>query len=153
MDLTLRAMTDADLPEVERLENSIFSDPWPLPAFEEHLDGDEVGGLVAETGSRMVAYACFRFECGEIHLTNMAVDPEYRRKSIAKQLLAHILGLARDQECELILLEVRVSNETARRFYEACGFATVDRCRRYYERPVEDALVMMRRVDATPGDK
>jgi len=153
MNLTLRAMNDADLLEVERLENSLFSDPWPLPAFEEHLVEEEAGGLVAETDGRMVAYACYRFECGEVRLTNIAVDPQYRRKSIAKQILAHILGLARERECELILLEVRVSNDTARRFYEASGFSAVDRCRRYYENPVEDALVMMRRVDAARGDE
>ena len=150
MRLVLREMTSADLWLIDALERKIFPDPWPLAAFEEHLDEVDTGGLVAEHRGRIVGYVCYRFDCGDAHLTNLAVDPAYRRKSVAKELLDYILDIALKRECELIFLEVRISNEIARKVYEVAGFATVDRCTSYYDNPAEDALVMSRWVSKTP---
>lgn len=146
-------MAETDLPMIEALEDQIFPDPWPVAAFEEHLEEDDAGGLIAEIGSRMVGFACYRFDCGEAHLTNLAVDPAHRRKSVARELLGHILGLALERECELIFLEVRTSNEIARQFYEAEGFAIVERCLAYYGDPEEDAIVMKRWVGPSGDDQ
>lgn len=151
MGILLRDMSDADLAKIEVLEAVIFPDAWPTAAFEEHLDEREAGALVAEVEGRIVGYACYRFDCGEVHMTNLAVDPDHRRKSVAKELLGYILGLARRRDCELMLLEVRSSNETARQFYEAEGFVTVEQSPSYYDDPTEDALVMMRRIRAQQG--
>jgi ribosomal-protein-alanine N-acetyltransferase len=153
MPITLRPMRISDLPEVEILERDIFSDPWPEDAFEEYLDSLNAGGWVAAVQSRIIGYACCWFDSGQVHLTNMAVAPAYRRKSVAKRLMDCILSLARERECELVYLEVRISNETARRFYETLGFKTVNRRVGYYEHPVEDALMMMRRLDSVHSDQ
>jgi ribosomal-protein-alanine N-acetyltransferase len=152
MNIALRPMRSSDLPGVEKLEIDIFSDPWPNDAFEEYLDNLNAGGWVAAVQSRIVGYACCWFNSGQTHLTNMAVASAYRRKSVAKRLMALILSVTRDRECELIHLEVRVSNEAARRFYEALGFETVDQRVRYYEHPVEDALIMVRHLDSMHSD-
>jgi len=40
------------------------------------------------------------------------------------------------------LLEVRRSNEAARRLYESVGFRALATRRDYYSHPIEDALVM-----------
>lgn len=141
-------MTSADLANIELMEEEIFPDPWPLAAFEEHLDDPDADGLIAEGGSQIVGYACYRFDCGEIHLTNLAVAPAHRRKSVAKELLGHILDLAGQLECDAVFLEVRSSNEGAREFYEAQGFAASDLCQDYYVSPSEDALVMRRRLSS-----
>ena len=152
MNITLRPMRFSDLSEVEKLEIDIFSDPWPNDVFEEYLDSLNAGGWVAAVQSRIVGYACCWFDSGQTHLTNMAVVSAYRRKSVAKRLMALILSLARERECELIYLEVRISNEAARRFYETLGFETVDQHVRYYEHPVEDALIMVRHLDSMHSD-
>jgi ribosomal-protein-alanine N-acetyltransferase len=62
-----------------------------------------------------------------------------------------------------MLLEVRPSNDRARRLYESCGFATVGVRKRYYpsfNETREDALVMRRMLNlesaaepASPGDE
>jgi ribosomal-protein-alanine N-acetyltransferase len=153
MSITLRPMRLPDLLEVEKLEQVIFSDAWPKDAFEEYLDNLNAGGWVAVVPSRIIGYACCWFDSGQAHLTNMAVDSAYQRKSVAKRLMALILGLARERECELIYLEARISNEAARRFYETLGFETVNRRIRYYQHPVEDALVMVQRLDSVRGDR
>ena len=149
MEAWLRPMDRSDLASVMALEEQIFPDPWPRPAFTGHLDTGDAGGLVAEIDGRIIGYACYHFDSGDAHLTNLAVAPEHRRKSVAMLMLGHILGLARQRACGLICLEVRSSNDQARRFYEAAGFRTFDRSPGYYDNPSEDALVMVRRVDDT----
>ena len=141
-------MTSADLGRILELEEQIFPDAWPETAFMEHLDHPSGGGVVALNSYTIIGYACFQGADEQMHLTNMAVDPAHRRKSVANELLGHILGLAREQECELIFLEVRASNDVARRFYESAGFRTIDTCDGYYENPVEDALVMLRWIES-----
>jgi len=143
----IRAMTAADLDRIDELEVQIFPDSWPTVAFEEHLDDTDAGGVVALSDGVIIGYSCYWNDGEQMHLTNMAVDPAYRRKSVANELLGHILGLAREWECELIFLEVRTSNETAHRFYESAGFRTIDRCTGYYDDPAEDALVMSRWIE------
>lgn len=152
-EVAMRPMSKRDLKRVMTLENGIFSDPWPLDAFEEHMDDSEAGALVAEIESETVAYACYQLENHTLHLTNLAVDRTCRRKSVAKQVLDRIFDVARDRKCELVFLEVRVSNEAARCFYEASGFRTIKRLTNYYESPPEDALVMMHRPGMTSGDR
>jgi len=148
MQTFIRPMRVADLKEVGKLENGIFSDPWPEDAFEEYLDQLDGIGWVATDQCRIIGYACCGLDSNQCHVTNLAVASDCRRKSVAKRLMDCILTLARERECELVYLEVRISNEAARRFYETLGFETVDRRIRYYEHPVEDALIMVRRPDS-----
>ena len=150
---TLREMTSHDLTEICALERLIFADPWPESAIGEVIVDNKWGGLVAELDGRIIGYACFRVIDGEAHLANLAVDPAYRRKSVAKQLLDRILQQVSDNNCGLILLEVRQSNEAARRFYEKAGFAELYRKPSYYKEPAEDAVVMMRWLKTTLDDE
>lgn len=128
------------------LERATFTDAWPSEAFEEHLDATDAGTVVVVSEGRTIGYACYQIEPGQLHLTNLAVAPAHRRKSVANGVLDHILGLARERACELIYLEVRLSNTAAQEFYEKAGFVEVDRVVDYYEDPIEDAIVMLAHV-------
>ena len=147
LQLTVRSMTDADLVDVLRLEKEIFSDPWPRDMFTEHATGGHWTALSAESAGKLVGYACYRIEEDKAHLTNMAVDPEYQRKSVAKRLLENILRIVQESGCELITLEVRASNSGAIAFYTAFGFVELYRQPNYYRRPVEEACVMVRYIN------
>lgn len=142
----IRAMTAADIDRIMELERLIFADPWPRSAFIEQLKGPYWGGFVVEINGIIVGYGCYLMVADESHLTNIAVDPTYRRKSVAKLLLERILRVVTEHDCTLILLEVRPSNVEARAFYEKYGFETLYRRPNYYRRPVEDALVMVRHL-------
>ncbi|MBD3258944.1 ribosomal-protein-alanine N-acetyltransferase, partial [candidate division GN15 bacterium] len=100
-----------------------------------------------------IGYACYVFISDEAHLANIAVVPAYRRKSVAKQLLDRILQLAQEAGCRLILLEVRASNNAARRFYEKAGFTELYQRPRYYRHPVEDAVVMLLPLTPATNDR
>jgi GNAT superfamily N-acetyltransferase len=48
--------------------------------------------------------------------------PDPRGGGVGPALLDAVAGWARDRGCDRLVLSVTESNETARRFYEECGF-------------------------------
>ena len=147
LKFTLRDMTAADLKLVVALERKIFPDAWPESAFQEILEDDDWSAVVAEYEGKIIGYAFFLIVLNESHLANIAVVEPFRRKSVAKHLLEHILRVVQEKKCEIILLEVRVSNREARAFYGRFGFKELYRRKKYYRDPGEDALVMALALD------
>ena len=145
--VSIRPMVASDQATIVRLERQIFPDPWSVSTFEDILEDDDWQGFVAEYDGSVVVYTCILAIAGECHLANIAVVPDFRRKSVAKQLLEHILEVARQKECDTMLLEVRVSNRDAIAFYERNMFAQTNVRKRYYHDPTEDAAVMIRQLD------
>jgi [ribosomal protein S18]-alanine N-acetyltransferase len=147
-DITaIRRISAADIPRLCELEQQIFPDPWPEQAFVEQLQGEEWGGFVAENNGIVTGYACYYLAGHESHLTNIAVDPAWRRKSIAKRLLECVFETVRQAACEFLLLEVRASNSGAIGFYGRYGFKELYRRKNYYRRPIDDAIVMVKYTD------
>ena len=68
----------------------------------------------------------------EFHLNNIAVHPEYLRRSIGKQLIEHIISRVISHDIKVILLEVSANNIPAKIFYESLGFTEVGIRRDYY---------------------
>ena len=147
--VSLRSMEEADLAEIVRHERSIFPDPWPRSAFTDLLADGRWRMLIAEYDSKLIGYACYLAEAGECHLANIAVHADYRRKSVAKQILGHILEVAAENGCEEILLEVRASNQQAITFYRGFGFEELHECPGYYHKPTESAQVMILYLNTT----
>jgi ribosomal-protein-alanine acetyltransferase len=143
-EIVFRELAECDLVKVHTLEEKIFPDPWSYEAFQEQLSGSGWGGIIAEIGSEIIGYACYFIAAHEAHITNLAVAQEYRRKSVAKQLLDNILLIVSKYECEFILLEVRSSNIEAIDFYKKHGFTFLYQRPDYYRKPVEDAYVFVR---------
>ena len=73
----------------------------------------------------------------------MAVDLSERRQGIGKALIKELLIIADQQKLNRIFLEVRMSNEAAIRLYEGVGFKKIDCRKNYYEKPREDAWIMV----------
>lgn len=135
-------MDKTDTAYAAKLECKIFPDPWPQSAFVEHLESEDWHAKIAESDHKIIGYVCYMIIAGEAHLTNIAVVEEYRRKSIANQLMESILKELKSRECEIIYLEVRVSNLSAISFYEKLKFKELYLRSGYYLNPKEDALIM-----------
>lgn len=56
------------------------------------------------------------------HVYAMWVVPDARGGGIGRGLVEAVADWARDRGCDRLVLSVTESNQTARRFYEACGF-------------------------------
>ena len=80
------------------------------------------------------------FEEGEI--SNVAVRPGFRGRGISRQMLETLLQEARDDGVENFTLEVRAGNDVAIRLYESLGFLTEGVRPHFYDKPVEDGLIM-----------
>jgi ribosomal-protein-alanine N-acetyltransferase len=86
----------------------------------------------------------------ELHVYNVAVKPELRRRGVAARLVRAVLEWARLKGGELAFLEVREGNRPAQELYRGCGFAFAGRRRQYYAAPVEDALLMSVSLKSEP---
>ena len=146
-DIVIREMQSADIDRILELEKLIFPDPWPRSAFTEQLSGNGWGGFVAVNDETVIGYLCTLIIDREAHITNIAIEPEYRRYGIASRLLEPFLTLVSSSPVEYILLEVRASNQEAQAFYERHGFSFLYRRKNYYRRPIEDALVLVRHIE------
>lgn len=143
----IRPMDGKDLNDVLAIERKVFSDPWPEEAFIEGEFHPEHQFIVAQGDNGIMGYAAFYFDLGEARLTNIAVAPEYQRKSIAKKLINYILDTVKKADCEYIFLDVRPTNLAAIDLYKKFGFEKAYIRPGYYDNPPEDAFVMIRRLD------
>ncbi|MFH1699526.1 MAG: ribosomal protein S18-alanine N-acetyltransferase [Candidatus Zixiibacteriota bacterium] len=144
IEFQIRKMDQKDIPEIIRLERELFSDPWPKQAFIEDIESDFSLPFVAHIDNEIIGYAILWIGIEAGHLTNIAVDKKYQRKSVAKKLLSFILEFAQNIKLSQILLEVRPSNAAAVTLYESYGFKNLAIQKDYYKNPSEDCLVMKR---------
>lgn len=147
--IDIRRMTESDIATVAVLEAEIFSDAWPLASFQEAIDDPIALNLVAWPKGEPVicAYLCAQIVFDEIHIHNVAVAPDYRRKGIGRELLEYAEAAGRRKGADCALLEVRVDNEPALAMYAHLGYRRIGRRRRYYRKPVCDALVLLKILD------
>ena len=95
-------------------------------------------------GREVVGYVVAWFAADEGEIANLAVAPSGLGKWNRTRLLTRRCAEAVSREATAVYLEVRDSNDRARRLYRSRGFEEVGRRRRYYRRPVEDAIVLRR---------
>ena len=98
--------------------------------------------LVCECTGEIAGYCGMWTVLGEGNITNIAVSPSYRRSGVAEALLKELERRARLKDVTVFFLEVRQSNEAAKRLYEKLGYSPIGVRKRFYEKPVEDAIVM-----------
>src|SRR5438046_4862532 len=148
-------MRPEDLDEVLGIERASFSMPWSRGAFLYEIQQNRVARCwVMRDEERVVGYLCLWEVSDEVHITNIAVRPESRRRGLGRTLLGGLLDDARQRQIRLVVLEVRPSNTHARTLYESFGFRVVGRRRGYYYDTGEDALVMENDLQtARPGTR
>lgn len=141
--LSIERMRPADLSDVLAIERASFSMPWSRGAFLYEIEQNQVARCwVGREDGRVVGYICLWEVTDELHVTNVAVHPDARRRGIARALLESVFAHARAAGSRMVLLEVRPSNTEAIALYDSFGFHVVGRRRGYYYDSGEDALVM-----------
>lgn len=142
MPVKIVAMEREHIPALAEIERQCFSVPWSESMLEGELDNPLAAYVVALDGGFALGYAGCQMVLDEGSIMNIAVRPERQRLRIGKMLLEAIIGLARDKNIAVLTLEVRKSNEAARRLYEKSGFLPVGLRKNYYHNPEEDGLVL-----------
>ncbi len=90
----------------------------------------------------LIGYVGLWYMAGEAHIVSIAVRETYRGQGVGELLMLGAVEMALRRGCEVLTLEVRVSNEAAQRLYEKYGFKNVGLRRRYYSDNGEDAYIM-----------
>jgi [ribosomal protein S18]-alanine N-acetyltransferase len=140
---------DEDVAAIAAIEHRVFSDPWSERAFRDVLAHPAMYFACVREGSadgyapeRVRGYVVAWFAAGQGEIANLAVEESARGRGLGSELLDAALDEARGHGTEEVFLEVRSSNVRARELYESRGFVEVGRRRRYYRRPVEDAIIL-----------
>jgi ribosomal-protein-alanine N-acetyltransferase len=143
-----RLASAADLDAVLAIEEASFNNPTTREWYEGELKRPEVCFIyVLRTADEPVAAFCaFWLVADQAHINNLAVRPELRRRGLASALLTAVMAEAAHLGAAALTLEVRRSNGPALRLYERAGFETSGVRTNYYTNPVEDALLLVRRL-------
>jgi ribosomal-protein-alanine N-acetyltransferase len=142
-EILIRDMRISDIPEIMNIEQISFSIPWSENSFISEIQNHYSYSRVAVLGDTIIGYICASLVIDEGHILNLAVHPEFRRCGIATHLFKVILDELKTTCCNKIFLEVRFSNESARKFYVKHGFGISGVRKNYYALPREDAVIMM----------
>ncbi len=138
--------------DVAALEaKAMGSDAWSAHLVADELLQKNRSWWVAEHEDRVVGYAGGLVVDGDLQILKIAVEPSFRRRGIAHELLERVAADARNLGAQSCSLEVRASNEGAQAFYKAHGLASVGVRPRYYS-DREDAVIMQGPLPAESHD-
>jgi [ribosomal protein S18]-alanine N-acetyltransferase len=142
---------DRDLDEVVALEAACFTNPTTRDMFKWEAEKSDVAhayvmreAAPGDTRGALLAYCAVWLIFDELHINTLAVHPARRREGLASILLTHVLADATARGADKATLEVRRSNEAARRLYDRFGFTVGGIRPAYYRNPIEDALILWR---------
>jgi ribosomal-protein-alanine N-acetyltransferase len=141
--LSYRRLRAADLPEVARLEKSLYDFPWSLGNFRDSVAAGYDCWTVTH-GDQLIGYAILMVALEEAHLLNFAVASEWHNQGVGYAFLRQMVDVARAAGCQIVYLEVRPSNLPARHLYRALGFQQIAIRPEYYpaSHGREDALFL-----------
>lgn len=145
--VALRRMNANDIDNVCLIEQRVFPSPWSRESFAEEMQNHLAVYMVAESAGRVIGYIGAWHVLDEGHITNLAVEAEWRRQGVGAHLLdAMETQLYRDG-VRRITLEVRVSNTPALALYHHRGYRERGVRRRYYQDNGEDAYIMWKHME------
>ncbi len=146
-DWTIEPLTSGgDIDAVLAVEQASFTNPWTREMYQSELRNEGVSFffLARHSSGHVIGFCSFWRVLDELHINNLAVLPGHRGRGVGSSLLTRVLAEASTLGVARALLEVRRSNDAARRLYERFGFTVAGVRRQYYTRPVEDAIVLWR---------
>ncbi len=143
--MNVRPAKLSDLPRILEIErNSETAPHWS--------EGDYLRILEGATGVRRRLFIAERSSANQApigfavasltELESVAVDPPERRQGAGRALCLAAIQWTREQGTQALELEVRVSSHGAIDLYRSLGFTETGRRPRYYQEPVEDAVLM-----------
>lgn len=137
---------DQDLDGVLFVESESFTNPWTRDMYAWELQNRAVCHIyVVRTADRpVVGFCAFWLVVDEVHINNVAILPDLRGQGLGTALMNHVFAEATRLGARRATLEVRASNEGARRLYERLGFSVAGTRRQDDTNPVEDALILWR---------
>ncbi|MES0326640.1 MAG: ribosomal protein S18-alanine N-acetyltransferase [Gammaproteobacteria bacterium] len=133
-ELSFRTMHADDLKQIMAIEVQAYSHPWTLGIFKDCVRGHRC--WVAMQDDEIVGYGVLMMAPGEAHVLNLCVKPDQQRKGVGRALLRLLAKHSEQAGVDMILLEVRRSNQSAIDLYDDEGFHELGVRKGYY--PADD---------------
>jgi ribosomal-protein-alanine N-acetyltransferase len=139
----IRVATLRDLNAIMDIEALSFSTPWSAEAMAQEIERrDWSRVIVASVEGEVAGFMVYWVVVNELHLLNLAVHPDWRRRGVGRSMVRFLVEIADDSYLPSVFLEVRVSNKPAQKLYREFGFKPVAIRQHYYSDDGEDAIVM-----------
>ena len=146
-DVLVREMEEKDIDGVLKIEELSFTTPWSKEAFTLEVTANNLAKyVVAEKDGRIVGYGGVWLIIDEGHITNIAVEPQYRGQGIGNFLVEKLINICKDRGITNMTLEVRKSNIVAQSLYKKYGFKECGIRPGYYSDTKEDAIIMWKKA-------
>lgn len=138
----IRKMKEEDLDQVAEIEKETFSMPWTRESLRSFLNRGDTVFLVAAEKEEILGYCGYLQVIDEADILNVAVKTAHRGNHIGTELIRRLLEEGKNQGIFRFTLEVRQSNLAAIHIYEKAGFVSAGIRKNFYEKPVENAVIM-----------
>jgi len=151
LNASLRAVTEANLKDLKKLNLLLFPDIYYSPNFYKDVLASGFYSRLAYIEEAPVGMVCCSVEGRDVDeeqfdliIMTIGVLAQYRSEGVGSVMMRHILSVAKhDDRIQSIYLHVKVDNELAIQFYERFGFAVKELKKNYYVRmEPPDAYVM-----------
>ncbi len=114
---------------------------WTAARIRRCIAEPETMVLVASVDGVLHGFAIMKLHDDDAHLLLLAVQPKARRSGIGRALVEWLEKSCRTAGIQRIRLEVRASNNAARRFYGSLDYRFVSQVAGYYDQ--REAAVIM----------
>ncbi|MCL2143952.1 MAG: ribosomal protein S18-alanine N-acetyltransferase [Endomicrobia bacterium] len=138
--MEIRDFLKDDIDDIILIEERSFKQPWTKAMFASSALNEKVRFKVALEEGQIAAFCIYLTIEGETEILSIAVDPQFRRRSIAKKMLEYMQNDVKTENPGNIFLEVRESNDAAQKLYLSFGFEKIGIRKAYYTD--EDAIVL-----------
>ena len=129
------------LDDIVKIEKKSFINPWTKNMFLSSARNDTVKFRILIKNKTVAGYYIISSVTDETEILDIAVNPDFRKQSLGKNMLEDIKKEATDK----IFLEVRRSNVAALNLYKSFDFKEIAIRKRYYKN--EDALMLRLIID------
>ena len=138
-----------DFDDVQRIENECFKEPYSTEDLHYEFEQNPVNKIiVAEIDGKVVGFIDFLITFNSATIMQVAVTKNFRKNGIGTKLLEKMEDFFPkeiDDIVENITLEVRESNEPAKKMYLKNGYKIVVVKSNYYK-DGENAMYMLKRL-------
>ncbi|WP_299994774.1 ribosomal protein S18-alanine N-acetyltransferase [uncultured Clostridium sp.] len=147
MKINYSLMKDVHINGVYNLSKECFAIPWTLDSITNELNNPLAKYIIAEDleTNEVIGFVGVWIVAGEGDITNIAVNPKYRKHGVASNLLLNLLDICKSLNCNDITLEVRESNIPAQNLYKKFDFKEEGIRKGYYSDNGENAIIMWKR--------
>ena len=144
--MLIRAMDINDIERVIELENILFTSAWQARDFLYEIFENEFSyNFVLENDGNIVGYVGVWITYEQSQITAIGIDPQYQGQGLGRYLMEEMIQFAIEQGCDVMSLEVRISNYKAISLYQSLGFKNEAIRKNYYQDNHEDAYLMVKR--------